>query len=166
MNRAIAQNFDYPVHIGLTHAGLPEDAQIPSSVALGTLLAEGIGDTIRVSLAGDPVAEVRMAAHILASLGLCRFAEPELIVCPTCGRAQVDVVKTAAKIKKALANIHKPLRVAVMGCVVNGPGEAADADVALCCGKDKAFLYRRGEKIATIGKDCLVDAVVKEINSL
>jgi (E)-4-hydroxy-3-methylbut-2-enyl-diphosphate synthase len=163
VNRAIAQTFDYPLHIGLTHAGLPEDAQIPSAVALGTLLAEGIGDTIRVSLAGDPVAEVRMAARILASLGLCRLGEPELVVCPTCGRAQIDVVKVAAKVRKALMDIHKPLRVAVMGCIVNGPGEAADADIALCCGKDKAFLYRRGKRIATVGKSRLVEAVIEEI---
>jgi (E)-4-hydroxy-3-methylbut-2-enyl-diphosphate synthase len=166
VNRAIAQTFDYPIHIGLTHAGLPEDAQIPSAVALGTLLAEGVGDTIRVSLAGDPVAEVRMAQQILVSLGLRPRSEPELIVCPTCGRAQIDVVKVAAKVKKALADVHTPLRVAVMGCIVNGPGEAADADIALCCGKDKAILYRRGEKIATIGKGRLVEAVIKEIKKL
>jgi (E)-4-hydroxy-3-methylbut-2-enyl-diphosphate synthase len=166
VNRAIAQNFDYPIHIGLTHAGLPEDAQLPSSVALGTLLAEGVGDTIRVSLAGDPVAEVKMAQHILVSLGLRRRTEPELIVCPTCGRAQIDVVKAAAKVKKILADIHKPLRIAVMGCIVNGPGEAADADIALCCGKDKAILYRRGEKIATVGKSRLIEAVIAEIKKL
>lgn len=166
VNRAIAQNFDYPIHIGLTHAGLPEDAQLPSSVALGTLLAEGIGDTIRVSLAGDPVAEVKMAQHILVALGLRRRTEPELIVCPTCGRAQIDVVKVAAKVKKVLAGVHKPLRVAVMGCIVNGPGEAADADIALCCGKDKAILYCHGEKIATVGKSGLLNAVIAEIQKL
>ena len=166
VNRAIARTFDYPIHIGLTHAGLPEDAQLPSAVALGTLLAEGIGDTIRVSLAGDPVAEVRMAQQILVSLGLRQRSEPELIVCPTCGRAQVEVVKAAAKVKKALADIHKPLRVAVMGCIVNGPGEAADADIALCCGKDKAILYRHGEKVATVGKGRLVEALIKEIKKL
>jgi (E)-4-hydroxy-3-methylbut-2-enyl-diphosphate synthase len=163
VNRAIALTFDYPVHIGLTHAGLPEDAQIPSAVALGTLLAEGIGDTVRVSLAGDPVAEVRMAKQILVSLGMSRRSEPELIVCPTCGRAQIDVVTLAGEVRKALASIHKPLRIAVMGCVVNGPGEAADADIALCCGRDKAFLYRKGEKIATVAKGRMVDVVVKEI---
>jgi (E)-4-hydroxy-3-methylbut-2-enyl-diphosphate synthase len=166
VNRAIAKNFDYPIHIGLTHAGLPEDAQLPSAVALGTLLAEGIGDTIRVSLAGDPVAEVKMAQQILISLGLSPRTEPELIVCPTCGRAQIDVVKVAAKVKKILADIHKPLRIAVMGCIVNGPGEAADADIALCCGKDKAILYRHGEKIATVGKSGLLKAVVAEIKKL
>jgi (E)-4-hydroxy-3-methylbut-2-enyl-diphosphate synthase len=165
VNRAISKIFDYPIHIGLTHAGLPQDAQIPSAIALGTLLADGIGDTIRVSLAGDPVEEVRMAKKILASMALCKRSEPELIVCPTCGRAQIDVVKTAAKIRKALAEVHKPIRVAVMGCVVNGPGEAADADIALCCGKDKAILYRNGEKIAAVGKEHLVETVVKKIKA-
>jgi len=150
VNRRIAEAFHYPLHLGLTHAGLPEDARIPSAVALGTLLAEGIGDTIRVSAAGDPVVETEMAKEILISLGLRRRRRPELIVCPTCGRTEIDVVALARRVEEALSGMDKPCRVAVMGCVVNGPGEAADADFAICAAKGKAYFYRHGQKIATV----------------
>ncbi len=150
VNRRIAESFRYPIHLGLTHAGLPEDARIPSAVALGTLLAEGIGDTIRVSAAGDPVIETQMAVEILVSLGLRERRRPELVVCPTCGRTEIDVVTLARRVEEALRQVEQPCRVAVMGCVVNGPGEAADADVAVCAGRDKATLYRKGQKIATV----------------
>jgi len=150
VNRRIAQSFRYPLHLGLTHAGLPHDATIPSAIALGTLLAEGIGDTIRVSAAGDPVIETRIAAQILITLGLRARSTPELVVCPTCGRTEIDIVKLAKQVEKALHKVDKPFRVAVMGCIVNGPGEAADADVAVCAGKDKANLYLHGRKIATV----------------
>jgi (E)-4-hydroxy-3-methylbut-2-enyl-diphosphate synthase len=162
-NRAIAEAFDYPIHIGLTHAGLPEDATVPSSVALGVLLSEGIGDTIRVSMAGDPVQEVLCGRAILRSLGLRRDARPELIVCPTCGRCQVDVVRLARRIRKLLGEVHRPIRVAVMGCIVNGPGEAADADLAICAGKGKAFLFRQGKKIAVVDENDIHDTVKKEL---
>ncbi|MDH4203249.1 MAG: flavodoxin-dependent (E)-4-hydroxy-3-methylbut-2-enyl-diphosphate synthase [Phycisphaerae bacterium] len=164
VNRAIAENFDYPIHIGLTHAGLPEDALVPSSVAIGTLLAEGIGDTIRVSVAGDPVEEIRIGKQILHSLGLTPHKGPELIVCPTCGRCQVNVVALAKKVRKRLEGITKPIRVAVMGCVVNGPGEAADADLAICAGAGKGYLYKQGKKIAVVEEDQLLDALMKEIS--
>jgi (E)-4-hydroxy-3-methylbut-2-enyl-diphosphate synthase len=150
INRLIADSFDYPIHLGLTHAGLAEDAEIPSAVAVGTLLAEGIGDTIRISIAGNPLVEVNAAKKILMSLGLYERAEPELVVCPTCARAQIDVIALAKKIKKSLHGIQKPLRIAVMGCIVNGPGEARDADLAVCAGKGKALLYRKGRKIAVV----------------
>jgi (E)-4-hydroxy-3-methylbut-2-enyl-diphosphate synthase len=150
VNRRIAEAFEYPLHLGLTHAGLPEDARIPSAVALGTLLAEGIGDTIRVSAAGDPVIETGMAKEILIALGLRQRRTPELIVCPTCGRVEIDVVGLARRVQEALRRIERPCRVAVMGCVVNGPGEAADADFAICAAKDKAYFYRHGRKIATV----------------
>lgn len=150
VNRRIAATFSYPMHLGLTHAGLPEDARIPSAVALGTLLAEGIGDTIRVSAAGDPVLEVQMAQEILASLGLHERHRAELIVCPTCGRTAIDVVELARRVQQALHGIAKPCRIAVMGCVVNGPGEAADADFAICAAQDKAYFYRHGRRIATV----------------
>jgi (E)-4-hydroxy-3-methylbut-2-enyl-diphosphate synthase len=150
VNRRIAEAFPYPLHLGLTHAGMPEDARIPSAVALGTLLAEGIGDTIRVSAAGDPVLETQMAVEILAALGLRERRRPELIVCPTCGRTEIDVVQLAQRVREALGQVEKPWRIAVMGCVVNGPGEAADADFAVCAGKDKAYFYRDGRKIATV----------------
>ncbi|MBN1818941.1 MAG: flavodoxin-dependent (E)-4-hydroxy-3-methylbut-2-enyl-diphosphate synthase [Sedimentisphaerales bacterium] len=164
-NRAIAKAFGYPIHIGLTHAGLPDDATVPSAVALGTLLAGGIGDTIRVSVAGDPVREVQIAQQILQSLGLYESGSPTLIVCPTCGRCQIDVVKLARQVRRVLKGIHKPIRVAVMGCVVNGPGEAADADVAVCAAKGKGFLYRHGKKIAVVPEEQLLQALQGELRA-
>jgi (E)-4-hydroxy-3-methylbut-2-enyl-diphosphate synthase len=162
-NRAMAKTFDYPIHLGLTHAGLPEDALVPSAIGIGTLLSEGIGDTIRVSAAGDPVVETRMAVEILQALGLRGRHRPELIVCPTCGRTEVDLIKLAHLVKKALGRVNKPLRVAVMGCVVNGPGEAADADLALCAGKGKALLYRNGRKIAVVQESKILSAISQEL---
>jgi len=166
VNRRIAQTFDYPIHLGLTHAGLPEDAQVPSAIALGTLLAEGIGDTIRVSAAGNPLLEVEIAKKILISLGLYTRSTPELIVCPTCARAEIDVVKLARRVEKAIRDIDKPLRIAVMGCVVNGPGEAADADLALCAAKNKAYIYHHGQKISTVPESKIIPALLKELQKL
>ncbi len=166
INRRIAETFDYPIHLGLTHAGLPENAQIPSAVALGTLLAEGIGDTIRVSAAGDPLIETEIAKQILAALGLYKTAAVELVVCPTCARAHIDVTGLARKIRRATAGIDKPLRIAVMGCIVNGPGEAADADLAVCAAKNKGFIYRKGRKIATVPDNKIVETLLKELNDL
>jgi (E)-4-hydroxy-3-methylbut-2-enyl-diphosphate synthase len=163
VNRAIAENFDYPIHIGLTHAGLPEDALIPSSVAIGTLLAEGIGDTIRVSVAGDPVKEIVIGRQILRSLGREAHSSPELIVCPTCGRCQVNVVGLAKKVQKRLHGMTKQVRVAVMGCVVNGPGEAADADIAVCAGAGKGYIYKNGRKIAVVEEEDLLDVLAEKI---
>ena len=163
INRRIAESFDYPIHIGLTHAGLPEDAQIPSAVTLGTLLAEGIGDTIRVSAAGDPLVETKIAKQILIALGLYESTEPELIVCPTCARAQIDVIKLARQVKKNLAGIDKPLRVAIMGCIVNGPGEAADADLAVCAAKNKAYFYRNGRKVSVVPENQIIPTLLTEL---
>jgi (E)-4-hydroxy-3-methylbut-2-enyl-diphosphate synthase len=162
-NQAIAEKFDYPIHLGLTHAGLAEDAIVPASVALGSLLQQGIGDTIRISIAGDPVQEVEIAKQILVSLGLYKTNEPQLIVCPTCGRVQWDLIAFAEHIKKLLAEVHKPLRVAVMGCIVNGPGEAADADIAVCATAGKGFIYKKGKKIAIVKQSRLLSAVKKEL---
>lgn len=164
VNRAIAQTFDYPIHIGLTHAGLLVDAQMPSAIALGTLLAEGIGDTIRVSVAGDPVQEARLAHKILQTLHFEPPGQPELIVCPTCGRCQVDVCGLASRVRQMLDTIRQPLRVAVMGCIVNGPGEAADADIAICAGSGKGYLYRNGKQIAVVSAEHLLDALQTELN--
>jgi len=166
INRRIAEAFDYPIHLGLTHAGLPEDARIPSAVTLGTLLAEGIGDTIRVSAAGNPVEEAQIAKQILLALGLHERSGPELIVCPTCGRTEIDVIKLARRVQKAIRGFDKPLRVAVMGCVVNGPGEAADADVAVCAAKNKAFIYRGGRKVATVPEDKIIPALMEELQRI
>ncbi len=166
INRRLAETFDYPMHLGLTHAGLPEDAAIPSAVALGTLLAEGIGDTIRVSAAANPVVETKIAKQILIALGLYERSRPELIVCPTCARVEIDLVKLARQVEKALRKIDKPVRIAVMGCVVNGPGEAADADLALCAAKSRAFLYRKGRKISAVPNNRIIPALLKELQKL
>jgi (E)-4-hydroxy-3-methylbut-2-enyl-diphosphate synthase len=168
VNRRISAAFDYPLHLGLTHAGLPEDATIPSAVALGTLLAEGIGDTIRVSAAGDPLIETRIAKQILSSLGLYHgdSAKVELIVCPTCARAQIDIVGLARRVEKAVRHSGKAVRLAVMGCIVNGPGEAADADLAVCAGKNKGYIYRQGKKVCTVAQDKIIPALLKELEKL
>jgi (E)-4-hydroxy-3-methylbut-2-enyl-diphosphate synthase len=166
INRRIAATFDYPIHLGLTHAGLPEDARIPSAVALGTLLAEGIGDTIRVSAAGNPVVETEIAKQILIALGLYERMKPELIVCPTCARARIDITRLARQVEKALLSIDKPVRVAVMGCVVNGPGEAADADLAVCAAKNKGYLFRKGRKISTLPENKIITTLIKELKKL
>jgi len=166
INRLIAETFDYPIHLGLTHAGLPEDAQIPSAIALGTLLAEGIGDTIRVSAAADPIIETEIAKQILISLGLYKRSAPELIVCPMCARAGIDISKLGRRVEKALSSIDKTVRVAVMGCVVNGPGEAADADLAVCAAKNKGYIYRKGRKIATVPESKIIPTLIKELKKL
>jgi len=166
INRKISQVFDYPIHLGLTHSGLPEDAVIPSAATLGALLAEGIGDTVRVSIAGSPLKEAEIAKQILISLGLYEGGGPELTVCPTCGRCQTDIIKLARQVKKALAGIKKPLRIAVMGCIVNGPGEASDADLAICAAKNKVYLYRHGEKITAAPETKIIAALLKELQNL
>ena len=166
VNRRIAEILDYPIHLGLTHAGLPEDAAIPSAIALGTLLAEGIGDTIRVSAAGNPVTETAIAKQILIALGLYERCSPELIVCPTCARAQIDVIKLGRNIKRLLPDIHTPVRIAVMGCIVNGPGEAADADLAVCAAKTQAHLYRKGKRIAIVPEKQIVPALRRELRKI
>jgi (E)-4-hydroxy-3-methylbut-2-enyl-diphosphate synthase len=166
INRQIAQTFDYPMHLGLTHAGLPEDAHMPSAITLGTLLAEGIGDTIRVSAAGSPVRETEIAKQILTALGLRERTGPELIVCPSCARAQIDIIKLARRVKKALAGMDKPVRVAVMGCIVNGPGEAADADIAICAAKNKAYFYRNGQKVSVVPESRIVPTMLRELRRI
>ncbi len=166
VNRRIAGYFDYPIHLGLTHAGLPEDAMMPSAISLGALLAEGIGDTIRVSAAGDSVEEAKIAKQILTSLGLCERSWPELVVCPTCGRAEIDVVKMSRRVRKAIHKIDRPLRIAVMGCIVNGPGEAADADIALCGGRNKAYIYRKGKRVLIVPESEAVSALLSQLEKL
>ncbi|MHC5061288.1 MAG: flavodoxin-dependent (E)-4-hydroxy-3-methylbut-2-enyl-diphosphate synthase [Planctomycetota bacterium] len=165
VNRRIAEKFSYPIHLGLTHAGLPEDAKTASAVAIGALLAGGIGDTIRVSVAGDPVGEVLIAKEILKSLNLYDDNEPELIVCPTCGRCQVDIIRLARQVKRVLkgVKVKKPLRIAVMGCIVNGPGEAGDADLAVCAAKGKGFIYRHGRRVDVVPEKKLINVLVNEL---
>ena len=163
LNRAISKQFDYPLHLGVTHAGDVQTGSIRSATALGTLLAEGIGDTIRVSLAGDPLAEIGVAWEILNTLKLRPRCEPELIACPTCGRTEIDLLSMVGAVKKALIEIHQPISVAVMGCVVNGPGEADGADFALCGGRDKAVIYAKGKKVATIPASQAVETLMEQI---
>ena len=163
VNRAISERFDYPVHLGVTHAGDIQTGSIRSAVALGSLLSEGIGDTLRVSLAGDPVQEVEVAKEILCSLSLRDRTGPELIACPTCGRTEIDMVSMVERVKEALTEVTEPVKVAVMGCVVNGPGEAEGADVALCGGKGRAVIYRSGEKVATVGEDEAVGSLIEQV---
>jgi len=163
MGEAVARRFDYPQHLGVTHAGTARAGTIKSAAALAILLRKGIGDTIRVSLAGDPVREIEVAGELLADLGLIERTRPELIVCPTCGRCQVDLAKIAETVERSLKHVQKPLRVAVMGCVVNGPGEAADADIALIAGRDHGFLYRGSRRIAEVPAAKMVGALLDEV---
>ena len=166
VNRAIAARWDYPLHLGVTHAGTRETGAIRSAAALGALLCEGIGETIRISYAGDPVYEVAAGLELLYSLRLRARRGIELIACPTCGRLQTDIVPIVEAVRAALADVTEPVTVAIMGCVVNGPGEAEAADVAICAGAGKALLYVYGEKIATVPEDRIVNAVVEQVRKI
>ena len=165
-NRLLAKRWDYPLHLGLTHSGTPATGAIRSAAALGALLAEGIGETIRISYAGDPVQEVRAGVELLCSLRLRQRIGVDLIACPTCGRTRIDIAGVAEQVRRALADVTEPITVAIMGCVVNGPGEADGADVAICAGKGKAVLYRRGKKVRTVAADQMVEAIVAEVRDL
>jgi len=162
-NRRMARRWDHPIHLGVTHAGDLATGIVRSAAALGALLADGIGETIRISLAADPVEEVRAATELLASLRLRARDEAEIIACPTCGRIQIDLLPLVAAIRRALRGRGAGLKVAVMGCVVNGPGEAADAHVAVCGGKGKGVLYVDGRHIRTVDEADIVEAVVAEV---
>ncbi len=159
---AISRRFDYPLHLGVTHAGPKETGCIRSVTALGTLLANGIGDTVRISYASDPVYEVEDAKEMLCCLGLRPRVEPELIACPTCGRIEIDLIKLVADVRTRLAAIKTPVKVAVMGCVVNGPGEAEGADVAVFAGKGRGIIYVQGEQTRTVSEAEMLDALFEE----
>ncbi len=164
--RRIAERWDYPLHLGVTHAGTAETGAIRSAAALGALLSEGIGDTIRISFAGDPLPEVSAALELLYSLRLRRRCGVELIACPTCGRAMMDIAPIAEAVREGLAGLDCPLTVAVMGCVVNGPGEAATADLAVCAGDGKAVIYRRGKVVRSVPAEQIAPALIDEARKL
>ncbi|WP_240986882.1 flavodoxin-dependent (E)-4-hydroxy-3-methylbut-2-enyl-diphosphate synthase [Acididesulfobacillus acetoxydans] len=165
--RKMAETVNYPLHVGVTEAGTVKSGVVKSAVGIGALLAEGIGDTIRVSLTGDPVQEIPVALQILQVLGLRRQGV-ELISCPTCGRTQVDLAALAARVEERLTHLpplDKPLKVAVMGCAVNGPGEAREADFGIAGGKGKGLLFRKGQIIASLPEEELLPALWREIEA-
>ena len=163
--RLLSAVVDYPLHIGITEAGTIFSGTIKSSVGLGILLADGIGDTMRVSLTGDPVDEVRVGFEILKALGL-RQKGINFVSCPTCGRCGIDLIGVAREVEERLKNLDVPLTVAVMGCVVNGPGEAREADVGVAGGKGEGLLFRHGEIVRKVPEAELADALVAEVEAL
>ncbi len=162
--RLLAEKVDYPFHVGVTEAGTLRFGTVKSAVGIGILLNEGIGDTIRVSLTGDPIHEVRVGYNILKALGMRRRGI-EIISCPTCGRTQIDLIRIAEEVEERLKQVDRPLKVAVMGCVVNGPGEARDADIGIAGGKGVGLIFRKGKVIRKVPEDRLVEELLREINT-
>ena len=160
--RMLAERTDFPLHLGVTEAGTTRVGTIKSSVGIGTLLAEGIGDTLRVSLTDEPENEVEVGKEILRSLGLAQRSI-EIISCPTCGRLEVDLFKITAELETALKGIKKPVKIALLGCVVNGPGEASEADIGIAAGKGVGILYRKGVVVRRVKEEEIVSAVVQEV---
>lgn len=161
-NRKFSAKHDYPLHLGVTEAGTGWKAELKSSIGIGTLLAEGIGDTIRVSLTDDPVREIETARQILKSLGLISGGL-DIISCPTCARTQADLVALVKELEERTGHIQKNLKIAVMGCAVNGPGEAREADLGIACGKNGGLLFKKGKVIKTIPEDQMISRLVEEI---
>ncbi|HTI14251.1 MAG TPA: flavodoxin-dependent (E)-4-hydroxy-3-methylbut-2-enyl-diphosphate synthase [Dictyobacter sp.] len=162
--RRFSQRSDYPIHLGITEAGTLVTGAVKSSIGLGLLLAEGIGDTLRVSLSAEPEEEIPVAYEILRSLEL-RNRGVTFVSCPSCGRVEIDVISVANEVEKRLSKVQTPVHVAVMGCVVNGPGESRDADVGLAGGKGKGVIFRKGKVVRTVPEDQFLDAVLKEVAS-
>ncbi|MDD5127527.1 MAG: flavodoxin-dependent (E)-4-hydroxy-3-methylbut-2-enyl-diphosphate synthase [Dehalococcoidales bacterium] len=160
--KKIARKVPYPLHIGITEAGTPRTGVIRSAVGIGTLLYLGIGDTIRVSLTANPCEEVAAAYEVLKSLNL-RQRGPVLVSCPTCGRTEVDIVTLAGQVEARMAKIDRPIKVAVMGCVVNGPGEAKDADVGIACGKGRGVIFRKGAQVAVVAEADFLESLMNEV---
>ena len=163
--RLMSEQSDYPLHLGVTETGTPRMGVLKSAVGIGGLLAMGVGDTVRVSLSADPVEEVYAARDILKAAGVRREG-PELISCPTCGRTRIDLIALANEVEARLAAVTKPITVAVMGCVVNGPGEASAADVGIAGGDGVGLLFRRGEIVKKVPQDALVDELFRLIEAL
>lgn len=162
--RKMSETADYPLHLGVTEAGTERMGIIKSSIGIGSLLADGIGDTIRVSLTGDPVREVYAARDILKGLGMTDGVE--FVSCPTCGRTRIDLIKVAGEVEEALSSVRKNIKVAVMGCVVNGPGEAKEADIGIAGGDGCAVLFKKGEVLRKIPESDIVSELLKEIEKL
>lgn len=164
-NRRIAKLMPYPLHLGVTEAGTPKPGSIRSAVGIGALLMEGIGDTIRCSLSGDPVEEIDTCFEILRATNV-RQKGPTLVACPSCGRAQIDLIGLATKVQERLRGMDKQVKIAVMGCVVNGPGEAKDADLGIAGGKGRAVIFRHGEIFRTVDEKDMFDVLMEEAEKL
>lgn len=164
-NRALSEATDYPLHLGVTEAGSLVNSAIKSSIGIGVLLNEGIGDTIRVSISGDPVAEVGVAYGILRALDIRRVG-PDIISCPTCGRCEVDLFRLVDEVEGRLSGIKDYIKVALMGCVVNGPGEAAEADIGIAAGRHTGLLFKKGEVIRKIREEEFADALMAEVHAM
>lgn len=163
--RLLSRAVDYPLHVGVSEAGPPWTGTVRSAVGIGALLAEGIGDTIRVSLAGDPVEEVRAGLAILRALELVRKGA-DIVACPTCARCRIDVAAIACELEERLADLRAPLRIAVMGCAVNGPGEAREADLGIAGGKERGLLFRKGEPAGWYPKEELLAVLLREVERM
>ena len=161
----LSSKIDYPLHLGITESGTVYSGTIKSSVGIGTILSMGIGDTIRVSLTGDPIEEIKTGKEILKSLGLRKFGI-EFVSCPTCGRTEVDLISIANKVEQECRKINKNLKVAVMGCAVNGPGEAREADIGIAGGKGYGLIFKKGQILKKVPENILVDELLKIINEL
>jgi (E)-4-hydroxy-3-methylbut-2-enyl-diphosphate synthase len=163
--RMLAKKINYPLHLGITHAGTAYMGTLKNAIGIGTLLQEGIGATIRVSLTADPVEEIKAGLAILSATGV-RQHGPELISCPTCGRTEIDLLGLTQKVEKVLLGIKKPLKVAVMGCVVNGPGEAREADIGIAGGKKMGAIFVKGKVLKSVSEDKLLPEFLKELKKL
>lgn len=163
--RLMSESCDYPLHLGVTESGTTFRGTIKSSIGIGTLLAEGIGDTIRVSLTSDPIEEIKVAKEMLIALEL-REAGMQFISCPTCGRTQINLIKIAEEVEKRLENCDKNIKVAVMGCIVNGPGEAREADIGIAGGNGEGIIFKKGKLIRKVKEDELIEALLEEIETL
>ena len=163
--RLVSQKVDYPLHVGVTESGTLWKGTIKSSIGIGALLCEGIGDTIRVSLTGDPIEEIRVGKEILKSIGLIDEGY-ELVSCPTCGRTQINLIEIANEVEKRLEKLNKNIKVAVMGCVVNGPGEAREADIGIAGGNGEGLIFKKGKIVKKVNEKELVDELINEINNM
>lgn len=163
--RIISEQVDYPLHIGVTEAGTPWTGAIRSAVGIGSLLNMGIGDTLRVSLTGDPVQEVRAGYEILKALDLREWG-PTIVSCPTCGRTEIELIKIAEEVEKKIKHLTEPIKIAIMGCVVNGPGEAREADVGIAGGKGVGLIFRKGQVIRKVPEADLVEELMQEIDTI